>query len=284
MKFLALVVLCFVTTGALIYARIWNPGFIPFQSSDTNNNDKISWQENAWKEYQQLSKKYESPIALAGTLADLDSSKQQLNQNPVPFQIALDKETYFYQLGEWCIVRQDSISLIIDHNEKTITAQIIPDEWKQPINSPIIPNILGLPASLIRGITSKAEKNGLKSITLILQNAEIEKIQIFYDPATGYLTDATIWQNQLLALSDQYEPDDSLQLNVIREFEWDYEVSGDSSNTSLKAFFAQRISKLTYQNPTSIENIFRPLDRYISFKDGLWQLKDEFKNYQFAIK
>lgn len=283
-RILAIVLFCLLSTGALIYARIWNPDFIPFLSDDMDKEEATIWQEDAWKEYQELSKKYRSPISISGTISIVDSSEQPLNQTATPFQFVFDNQSTLYELGEWHMVQQDSILLLIDHNEKNIILQVLPNEMKQPVSSQIIPNILGLSKSLVQGVTSKLEKNGLKSINLILRNSEVEKIQLLYNPATGYLTEATIWQNELMALTDHFETEDSTNLNGIREFEWDYGQSSDSIGGSIKAFFAQRISKLTYQIPTSVDKAFRPVNKYMYLKDGSWEPTEAFKNYQIAIK
>ncbi len=283
-KILALLLFCLFSASALIYARILNPDLISFITSNDSEDGIKQWQEDAWKEYIQLSKRYQSPISISGSLTITDSSSRLINQPAVPFQLTFNDKSLYYQLADWNVVQQDSILLMVDHIEKSIITQVMPTDLQQRTSQQIIPNVLGISASMIKGITGKIEDKGSRSITIILRQSDVEKIQLFYNPVSGYLTQATIWQLQLMGLSDQFQPEDSINSNSLQELEWDPGVDADSSAGSLQAVFGRRITKILYQNPTSVDKNFRPLEKFIFYKGGSWHPTGDFKHYQFAIK
>jgi hypothetical protein len=283
-KILALLLFCLFSASALIYARILNPDLIPFITANDSEDGIKQWQEDAWKEYSQLSKRYQSPISLSGSLAITDSSSKFINQPAIPFQLTLNDKSLYYQLADWNVVQQDSILLMVDHIEKSMITQVLPADIQQRASQQIIPNVLGISASLIKSITGKIEDKGIRSITILLRQSEVEKIQLFYNSVSGFLTEATIWQYQLMGLSDQFQPEDSINSNSLRELEWDSGVDTDSSAGSLQAVFGKRITKILYQTPTSVDKNFRPLEKFVFFKGGKWHPTGDFQNYQFAIK
>jgi len=271
--------------GAWIYARKWVTQSAAVRDKIVAATETIEWQEDAWKAYLQLAKQYQQPFWITGSLSVTDSAAGILNQSPVNFKWGMQKNTFYYQLDQWEVVQKDTLLLLVDNTEKNMIVQTLPADKKYRSSLPGLPNLLSMPASMVKGVMGKEEPNQQKSITLYLRDAEIEKIQLFYNVANGYLTQAIIWQISFGGLVDQPLPADSLEAKGVEEVELEWE-GGDSSkdNSSLQAWLGKKITRITYNPPLPIEKGFSPMDKFVFIRDGKLLPAAAFENYQFAIK
>lgn len=271
--------------GAWIYARKWVAQSAAARVSIFSATETIEWQDDAWKAYLRLAKQYQQPFLISGLLSVTDSAAGILHQPPVSFTWGMQKNTLYYQLAQWEVVQKDTLLLLVDNTEKNMIVQTLPADKKYRSSLPGLPNLLALPASMVKGVMGKEEANQQKSITLYLRDTEIEKIQLFYNAANGYLTQAIIWQISFGGLVDQPLPADSLEAKGIEEVALEWE-GGDSSkdNSSLQAWLGKKITRITYNSPLPIEKSFSPMDKFVLIRDGKILPAAAFENYQFAIK
>ncbi len=284
-KILLVILFSGMCAGAWIYARKWVTQSGAVKDKIAAATETIEWQEDAWKDYLQLAKQYQKPFWISGSLSVADSAAGILNQAPVNFKWVIQKNTFYYQLDQWEVVQKDTLLLLVDNAEKNMIVQTLPADKKYQSSLSGLPNLLSMPASMVKGVMGKEEPNQQKSITLYLRDAEIEKIQLFYHAANGYLTQAIIWQISFGGLVDQPLPADSLEAKGIEEVELEWE-GGDSSedNSSLQAWLGKKITRITYNSPLPIEKGFSPMDKFVLIRDGKILPAAAFENYQFAIK
>lgn len=270
---------------AFIYGRKWVGKLGVVNSVTTANEENIEWQEDAWKEYQQLAIKYQQPVWISGTLSVIDSAAGITQAIPTSFKWGIQQHAFYYQLAQWEVVQKDSMLLLVDNIDKNMILQMLPSDKKNHNSLPALPNLLSIPVSMVKAISGKAEPNQLKSITLLLKDTEIEKIQLYYNPSTGYVTEANIWQISFAGIADPSIPADSLQAKGIEQAELAWQ-GGDTSaeNSSIQAWLGKKLTRINYNLPQPIEKSFSPLEKFINIRDGKPSPAAPYTNYQFAIK